>query len=243
MNDSVEYFGVTVKGPAHVKQGLANQDAWIGRIGAYGTLVVVCDGVGSRRYSNQGAKMACLAAVDAVRDWSRAADAPTQYLAHLIEVLWRIRISPLEPNDCATTCLLALRRSCGKWVIGGIGDGIVVTQTGPDDLCWVIGNTRPCFSNVVDAMGFGPTVKLWRFATFSEEPRGRVALLGTDGISDDLISEKTSEFVSWLLSTYTKGSKRQQLARLRKELGAWPTGRHADDKTLAVLFDNGHCKP
>ena len=187
--------------------------------------------------------MACLAAIDAVRAWSRAVDAPTHYLAHLIEVLWRIRIFPLEPSDCATTCLLALRRSCGRWVVGGIGDGIVVTQTGPDDLRWIIGDARPCFSNDVEAMGFGRTAKQWRFETFNEETRGRVVLLGTDGISDDLIGAKTSEFVHWLLSTYNKGSKKRHLATLRKQLGHWPTHKHTDDKTLALLFDDGYRNP
>ena len=238
MIDSVEFFGTSMKGPLHRAQRLANQDAWIGRRGSFGSLIVVCDGVGTKPHSSKGARMACLAAVDAVRKWSRACNAPTAYLAHLIEVLWRIRISPLEPRDCATTCLLALRRDNGTWVVGGVGDGIAVTQSGQDEMQWVIGSTRQGFSNETEAMGFERTIKPWRFRTFDEDRNSRVVLLATDGISDDLIQERATEFISWLISMHSMGAKTPQSNVLRRQLCNWPTKNHTDDKTLAVLFNN-----
>jgi Protein phosphatase 2C len=106
----VESLVVTETGPGHCKDGQLNQDACLCSKGQYGRLIVVSDGLGSRPRADHGSKNACLAARDAVRYWSANPLSPPERLAPLIQALWRARIAPHPPEDCATTCILALRQ-------------------------------------------------------------------------------------------------------------------------------------
>lgn len=235
----IDTFGVSVIGPSHRDQGLPNQDAWASRRGRFGAAIVVCDGVGSKPQSAHGSRMACLAAHEAIRKWCNAEQAPLKYLSHLLEVLWRIRILPHEPRDCATTCLIALRRPTGRWLIGGIGDGMAVTFSDKAEIHWVIGESREGFSNQVEAMGCDGSIYKWHFEEFDEGTTGRTVVLATDGVSDDVIPEKTRDFCGWLLSLRQTELRRTLPRRLRGELSNWPTPHHCDDKTMAVLSSAG----
>ena len=104
-------FGASVQGPLHRSEGRPNEDAWLHARGPFGSLAVVCDGLGSRPNARAGARAACAAVKEAVSRWSKAEDAPLSYLSHLVEVLWRLRLHPTPPDSAATTCLLALIRA------------------------------------------------------------------------------------------------------------------------------------
>lgn len=123
-------FGASVRGPLHQREARANEDAWLHAKGTYGVMAVVCDGLGSRPNARFGSQAACLAVKEAVLRWSQSQGAPLRYLSNLIEVLWRLRIHPLEPSSAATTCLLVLASRSGAWVLGGVGDGLVLARTG-----------------------------------------------------------------------------------------------------------------
>lgn len=235
----IDSFGISVIGPLHKDQGLPNQDAWASRRGQFGSAIVVCDGVGSKPHAAHGSRMACLAALDAIRKWCHAHGAPHKYLSHLVEVFWRIRIFPHEPSECATTCLIALRRPNGRWLIGGIGDGMAVTFAEKEEIQWVIGESRQAFSNQVGAMGFDRSFQRWHFEEFDEGTTGRTVVLTTDGLSDDVIPKKTLEFCQWLLALRKTEGRRTLPRRLRHELLNWPTPNHCDDKTLAVISSDG----
>ncbi len=119
-----------MRGPLHRREGRPNEDAWPHATGAFGVLAVVCDGLGSKPNARVGSRAACLAVKEAVLRWSKADGAPLAYLPHLIEVLWRLRVYPLDPSSAATTCLLALASETGAWVLGGVGDGLALARTG-----------------------------------------------------------------------------------------------------------------
>lgn len=227
-------FGGSVRGPLHKKEGRANEDAWLRSSGSYGSLIVVCDGMGSRNEARFGARAACLAAREAVVRWSQAPEAPLSYLVHLVEVYWRLRIHPVEPNNAATTCLLALMCGDGSWVVGGVGDGLALVKTG-EELVTVVGNREDNFSNVTEALGVSKGAKSWKISRLSPTDKDRMAVLATDGIADDLITEKMGNFCGWLVDTFKGSSPDQRWRLLSAELRSWPTPKHQDDKTLAVL--------
>ena len=234
LNVQAYSFGGSVRGPLHKKEGRANEDAWLRTTGSYGSLIVVCDGMGSRSEARYGARAACLAAREAVVRWAKVPEAPLSYLVHLIEVYWRLRIHPVEPNNAATTCLLALMCSDGSWVVGGIGDGLALVRTG-EELVTVLGNRDGDFSNVTEALGVSKGGRVWKISKISPTDEDRMAVLATDGIADDLIPEKMGDFCGWLVDTFQGSSPAQRWRMLSAELRAWPTPKHQDDKTLAVL--------
>jgi hypothetical protein len=42
----LEWFGASVRGRSHIQQSRPNEDAWMGMSGAFGTAIVISDGMG-----------------------------------------------------------------------------------------------------------------------------------------------------------------------------------------------------
>jgi serine/threonine protein phosphatase PrpC len=230
----IESFGASVVGPRHSSNGSANEDAWLRTNGKYGSLIVVCDGLGSRSQARLGARTACFAVRDAVREWSQTEGAPVSYLCHLIEVLWRIKLYPCKAQDAATTCLMALARPNGEWIIGGIGDGLILVKTGEDEPIPYLGlgDRGDDFGNETQALGISR--KAWDLKVLSPTGLDRFAILATDGVSDDLNPQKIEEFCKWI-SAFCGLPALPRWRLLVSDLKNWPTPKHQDDKTVALL--------
>lgn len=229
-------FGASVTGPAHRAARRPNEDAWLTTRGAFGTLLVVSDGLGSRPQARRGSRMACLAVRDAVRHWAAAQGAPPGHLVRLVELLWRLRIAPSPPEECLATCLFALVRPAGELLVAGIGDGMVAVRLEGQATQWVLGQRGQGFSNQTAALGASRNVEAWTVRTFDTRARPVVVVAATDGVSDDLLEERLEGFVSWLLETLTPLEAGRRRGELSRQLRAWPTPRHLDDKTLALLW-------
>lgn len=235
MLDTVVSYGASVRGPLHKKEGTPNEDAWHRGEGSFGKLVAVCDGMGSRSQARLGARAACLATREAVARWDKTCAAPLPYLVHLIELFWRLLIHPCSPSDAATTCLLALARPNGEWIVGGIGDGLAAVKTADAPVSVIIGDRREGFCNETVALGASPGMAAWQLAVVPPTQERRMAVLATDGVADDLIPEKLGDFCLWLADSFADLDPGDRWRRLVRELAAWPTPGHQDDKTLAVL--------
>ena len=227
-------FGASVRGPLHRKEGRPNEDAWLREMGGFGALIVVCDGLGSRPQASDGSRAACLAVKEAVLRWSKVDCAPVSLLSHLIEVYWRLRIHPIKPCDAATTCLLAFAAPNGSWLLGGIGDGLVVARTGAEVIT-VIGGDRDGFTNETNGLGVSSGPQDWSFVELLPTRQDRMALLATDGVSEDLLPDRLGGFCDWLVSSTQFISAMNRWRWLVAELKNWPTPGHLDDKTVAVL--------
>ena len=227
-------FGASVRGPLHRKEGRPNEDAWLRAEGPFGALVVVCDGVGSKPNARAGSQAACAAVKEAVVRWSRADGAPVSYLSHLIEVLWRLRLHPMEPASAATTCLLALATVRGTWVVGGVGDGLALARTG-SELRVVVGDRGADFGNETAGLGVSRGSRAWTLVELPPPDGERIAVLATDGVADDLLPGRLDGFCDWLIDTFQHQTPKGRWHTLAAELRAWPTPGHLDDKTLAVV--------
>ena len=235
MTQTTISFGASVRGPLHQHEGMPNQDAWLRANGRFGNLIVVCDGLGSKPHSSSGAKAACAAARDAIFKWAKTPDAPAPYLAHLIEVYWRLRIHPLSPRDAATTCLVAFAHSSGRWIVGGLGDGLVAVRTGDEPVISVIGDRGISFGSETAALGVSPGPKEWSLSILQPTQAKRFAVLATDGVADDLREDRLDDFCSWVVTDFGEMNPSSRWHRLQSELRNWPTPKHLDDKTIAVL--------
>lgn len=227
-------FGASVRGPLHQKEGQPNEDAWLHAHGDFGSLVVVCDGMGSRPSARVGSQMACMAVKEAVSRWSKVQRAPISYLTYLIEILWRLRLHPVDPASAATTCLFALASPSGTWLVGGVGDGLALVRSNLE-MQIIIGDRGNGFCNEASGLGASKGQKAWSIAELAPTNQERIAVLATDGISDDLRPERLNDFCNWLIDSFERLSPRQRWHGLASELRAWPTPGHLDDKTLAVL--------
>src|SRR5689334_15794371 len=103
--EGIQMFGASVRGPRNKREAKSNQDSCLRVRGAFGHLIVVCDGLGSRPASDLGARTACVAVRQAAGLWPGAGTAADPaHLVRLVEVLWRLRLAPRTPAECATTC-------------------------------------------------------------------------------------------------------------------------------------------
>ena len=106
----VDYFGASVAGPAHRALRKPNEDQWLGASGAFGSLVVVSDGLGSKDRARHGAKKACVATLRAVRAWHKDGTGSLDDLVDRIEPLWLEEIVPFDRSDCAARAARSLRK-------------------------------------------------------------------------------------------------------------------------------------
>ena len=234
ITDELIRFGASVRGPYHVKMKIKNQDAWCGYKNQTVAVIAVCDGLGSRPYSEYGAQAACCAALDAIRIWAKFPNAVIDFIPRMIKTLWEIRLTGLLPKDCATTCLAACITSSGRIVVVGLGDGIALIRK-PDGVLIPVLKRITEFTNQTHALGEIHQLNDWQTYEADHTSPGTAILLATDGIADDLKPEKLSDFVVWLLDEFANLKPIERTRSLRKSLNHWPTPLHQDDKTLAVL--------
>ena len=231
----VDYFGASVAGPAHKALRKPNEDQWLGASGGFGSLVVVSDGLGSKDRARHGARKACIATLRAVRAWHKGGTGSLDDLVGRIEPLWLEEIAPFDRSDCAATCLLALAHHDGRTYVAALGDGMAaVRRRGAIER---VEHPRASgFSNETQSLGSGG---VWSKRCF-ECSEIDIAVLASDGVSDDLRPDRLADFVAWLKDEIAILQPVARWRALRRELNEWPTPRHLDDKTIAVLaWPNG----
>ena len=227
------YFGASVRGPAHLRSGTLNQDAWRGGRLHSGAAIAVCDGLGSRPHARRGAREACRAVLSAVRQWSAVHAAPIEVLLRLIHATWSLRVHPYAEADCATTCLFAVAGSDGRLHVAQLGDGLSLVM----DSKGLRTTTRAADDFVNETTGLGIARQLSEWDTFECDQSAETAvLLATDGIADDLDGTRLGEFVHFVRATYCPLAPAERWQRVAKDLRNWPTPYHRDDKTLAFLW-------
>lgn len=223
--------GASVRGPAHTMNGECNQDA----LGVWGSqrgfVAVVSDGLGSRPLSHIGSRLACKAARYVVRSgasWDDPKALIGQIYRHWLGAL------PVAPSHAPCTLLLAACRPDGDTLVAQLGDGLLAYRAGGQ--FGMLSPERTGFSNQTDALGISGAWADWQVARLRLSDPGDGLVLMTDGVSDDLVPLRTEAFVRMLRSECEPRSRRRSKVWLRRQLEAWPTPAHGDDKTIAMIF-------
>lgn len=231
---SLRVLGASVRGPAHARARVQNQDAWYARVSASGALAVVADGMGSRPEARAGAQAAVAACRAAFRHWAPARRGSGEDLVRLIEVLWRLQLGAIAPDDAATTCLVLAVRADGEGVALQLGDGVVGVLDASGSLR-PIAPEREGFGSMTRALGTPHHLRDWAIAQVGPLTGNMAVLLATDGVADDLIPEQRAAFVRWLLEDVAASEAPGR--RLAQALRAWPVPKHLDDKTVVALWE------
>ncbi|WP_085607819.1 MULTISPECIES: PP2C family serine/threonine-protein phosphatase [unclassified Pseudomonas] len=225
--------GARVIGPGHLQDGVVNQDA----MGVYGVsqgwCIAVCDGLGSRRLSHIGSSKA----VRLVKQHARQAFAVSaQTLGQAIRLSWLEHFGT-RYRDYETTCLWARVDARGRGQAGQVGDGLLLLKS--RGAFRVVSAARQGFGNQTDTLaqaGEG----LWQTCEFELVLPGDGVLLMTDGISDDLIPEQLEPFFDVVYRRLARSNRRRMRTWLEREMHAWSTPLHGDDKSIAGIFRTDH---
>lgn len=227
----------SVRGPAHIRDGVSCQDAWLAKLGTGASLAVVCDGMGSRPHAREGARAATLAARDAWQVWRRSTAGSVEDLVRLLEVCWRLRIHAIPPEQAAATCLLYAEDGHGRAILAQLGDGILAHRNKVGDVAVHPARTRGF--GITHALGTTHTLADWSLSLIPPLQPSESVMLATDGVSEDLERERLGDLMSWVVEDL--GTQRNANLLLRSELRNWPVPHHQDDKTLLVMWEP--CSP
>ena len=229
MNFSISKTSVI--GPAHLDLDLPNQDAVASKKRNGRWVVAVADGMGSRRLSHLGSKLATNLAVSCCLDNSEDVSAKelitdiyTQWLTGLYEI-------NIEPNDAVTTLLVTWGNSKGDYRYIQLGDGVICSSNNNHSI-----SEDELFSNETTGLGLSKKLSDWRTGRGKLDKANIGLILMTDGISEDI--EDQLGFCNSILKRAQKGSLRAVKKNLKGLLHNWPTSHHTDDKTIAVVLIN-----
>lgn len=225
-------FGASVRGPGHVATGKPNEDAWASFHHAWGDGIVVSDGLGSKPFAEFGSKAACLAVAYAVNACRNKGAGGHDLIFDCINANWLSLVSPLEPDDCAATCLFAYRLGDGAIHLGRIGDGLSAAVTDNGSIVHLPDENSHGFSNITVGLSPKTSSKDWRYLSLPEEQCVAV-LLCTDGVADDL--ENVDGFVTAFIAAHRTLAAERANRCAHEMLANWPTPKHSDDKTIACL--------
>jgi len=225
-------FGASAVGPGHIATGTPNQDAWVSFHHAWGDGIAISDGLGSKPLSNFGSQAACLAVEQAFVACRNQTKIDHGFLSERIKTNWLSRIAPLEPHDCAATCLFALRLGDGTIRMGMLGDGLAAVLKVNGSVVSLTEDKSQGFSNITSALSPNNLSKDWLHLSLQEEECDAI-LLCTDGVADDL--ENVDEFVKGYIESHRALSTLSANRHTRTMLENWPTPKHSDDKTIACL--------
>lgn len=228
-------FGASVIGPGHITTGKPNQDAWLSFHHLWGDGVVVSDGLGSKPHSDWGSVAACraveTAALELLRGASGNRSVPTNLLTRIRDE-WLVAIEPLDPRDCAATCVFAIADRADTVNLGLLGDGAVAAVLRDGAVKVLTDDKTEGFSNMTSALSPSVGSESWQIATVSAADCLAV-MLCTDGVSDDL--EDLEGFARALSNSVASLSSSTSSRHIREMLEGWPVPKHSDDKTLACL--------
>ena len=222
----------TVRGPAHIAEGLPNQDAVLIRNRGDVWFAAVSDGMGSRKRADVGAKAACWAGWQSVRRLSFGC-ADSEWV-ELCRGLWVERLAAfrVEAADAVATCLFAWGLPDGRFRLAQLGDGLILGD--PEPARGLVGRDPGDFANETMGLGLAHETADWAFARGELKDSGQGLALMTDGISEDLGS--TDGLVRSVLQSLRGRGARSARVALSRELEAWPTPHHGDDKSIAIIY-------
>ena len=230
--------GISVKGPLHVKKNIPNQDSFLCFKSFGFTLLVISDGLGSKKYSDFGSKMVCLAVKNICKqdfkliknikqfDWDNFLSRAYLEWKKLIEK------ENYKINDCCATCSFAIIHKDNLYV-ASLGDGLIFIKPAMDKNTSVLlfDKSEEDFSNVTKCFCTENNISDWRREILNKEDFSDI-LLTTDGIASDLENDKIQDFCRDIILELQNKSAKKAKYFVKNILENWPVPKHSDDKTF-----------
>lgn len=219
-------WGVTQKGPSHLKNKTSNQDAYKVKIFHWGIVGVVCDGLGSKKNSHIGSK-ALVKAVVLASDIFDFETSNIEQFEPLVKSIWEKDIHPYVSSDCSTTLLFTIIKH-NKIYIGRVGDGIICIL-GESNI--LIEENKDSFTNYTTSFGKNEKIQ-WQIIDVQKVDS---IVFYSDGISEDIQKEKNFMFCEQYVLKYKNKRKKKREKEIKMWLRKWPVKGHSDDKTIVAL--------
>lgn len=219
-------WSVSEIGPLHIRENIPNQDSCIVKKYTWGTIGVVCDGLGSKKYSHIGSAALVDSVVQAAKIFNFTKN--INLFEPLLKSLWDTAISPYMTNETSTTLLFTIVKD-KKLYVGRVGDGAIAIF-GKNNI--LVEEDKDMFTNYT--MPFGREEKI-KWYIFDENEIDYVVMC-SDGISEDIQRDKLLDFFEDYIKNYKKMSSMKRHHEIKQWLKNWPVIGHSDDKTIVALI-------
>ncbi len=219
-------WGVSEIGPLHIKENIPNQDSNTVKKYSWGIVGVVCDGLGSKKYSHIGSLALVNALTQASNDFDFKKD--IDLFEPLLKSLWDVNISPYMQNETSSTLLFSIVRH-KKVYVGRVGDGAIAIF-GKNNL--LVEEDKDMFTNYT--VPFGRDVKI-KWYIFDEDDIDYIVMC-SDGVSEDIHSDKILDFFQSYIVNYKNAPSSKRNYEIKQWLKNWPVKGHSDDKTIVALI-------
>lgn len=218
--------GASVIGQAHSWNNLPNQDACLYKKQNQHWIVSVSDGLGSKPYSQIGARQICQASQ---HFWKN------RLSIKQLHQYWCESLEKIPPNQAACTLLTAYVSQNQAHILQ-LGDGVILVKSGGQVFC--VTKQRDDYLNQTFCLNETLNLANWQTHTVPILQSGDGVILMTDGIADDIEPKHYANFFEAIYETFKTRSHRRQKKWLKKELSDWGTPNSFDDKTLVAIFRN-----
>lgn len=221
----------SVKGMLHESGNIPNQDAYSVKRYKFGTMLVVSDGLGSKKHSDFGSRAVGKSVDKAVQMWNGYTEKDIRLLLPLIVSIWSMEIYPYSQKDCGATCLFAIITNDGHVYLGQLGDGSIYVSI--ENELQLVREKEDDFTNLTVCMGGFSNYSDWSLKDLYIGTRPFGIVMMTDGVSETIVDEKKEDFINLLfkrLSECENLPKRNNL--ICKILSEWNPVSAGDDRTL-----------
>lgn len=229
--------GVSASGACHEKDEIPNQDSVLVCLHDGFGAIAVADGLGSCARSHEGAYRAVRITLDMLGQRCTAGgsmDDPRAIMEQ-ITFAWKRSFQGMNVREFDTTLLFAA--VCGQSVLaGGIGDGMIQLSAAGHHAIEVL-PPRSGFADQTTSIASEGALAQLAFARFDIETSHLpfVALLATDGVSDDVDPCLRPRFASTVGAKLLADGVDKARSELTGWLQNWITPGSTDDRSLAVL--------
>lgn len=220
--------GLSIKGSYHD----INQDNFLCKPFEYGYIIVVSDGMGSKKKSQYGSKVICDIIYEVISE--NNIDIEKVSFKDIIFICyqkWKKRVSKYGINQCYATLLVAVVLK-DKVKAARLGDGFLGIYSDKGIKC-LFDEKKECFINETDCFSeYFDRSKLETIEIEFKSLKGIIAC--TDGVEiGEMQKNELVEFTREFIEEYKYFSKEKILKDVESWLLDWP---NSDDKTIAFLI-------
>jgi len=198
-------------------------------------IAAVSDGLGSSKNSLEGAIIACKSVIDEIQKIKLSSD--LFILDKGIKEKWAKEVeskSNITSDFRTTNSFIVVFKRDKKIIVGQLGDVLVSLRI--DGLFRYVESTSKDFSNETECLGSNRDEKFK--LTLFEFGHSFDFLIATDGIGDELLTEKIEALHDYFKNKFQNIEASKRNDALKKDIEEFVNEKNNDDKSLVFIWTN-----
>jgi serine/threonine protein phosphatase PrpC len=197
-------------------------------------IATLSDGLGSSKYSSEGAQIACQVIVDYFKSTSNQ-QVVVNSMNECLLLSWEKRVrgkSNIIADFRTTNSFVVVLKDEKRVIVGQIGDSLVAYKI--DEGMVKMSVSDKDFLNETDCLG-GRKTSRYELTEYQYH-NDFTFLIASDGFGDELISDKMDLLFDYFKTKYCKISRKNRNYELKKEIKQFLNEKNDDDKSVIFVW-------